>query len=127
MAFSNLACQSLQRIHVSVSLLHGFDDGDGRVRVSLFGLVPLSGDDTNPELNEGELLRYLAESIWYLTELLPGEGVRWDPIDSSTAEATVEFGGATATLKFYFTDEDEVSKVHAGQRPWSGNMSLMSC
>jgi len=92
-------------------------DGKGRANVSLFGLIPLGGDDANPELNEGELLRYLAEAVWYPTALLPSEGVRWEPIDSSTATATVEFGGATATLTFHFTDEDEVSKVHAEQRP----------
>lgn len=94
-----------------------YRDGRGRARVSLFGLIPLGGDDTNPELDEGELLRYLAEAVWYPTALLPSEGVEWEAVDERTAAATLEYGGASATLTFHFTEDDEVSKVHAEQRP----------
>lgn len=92
-------------------------DGRGNASVSLFGVVPLGGDDASSELNEGELLRYLAEAVWYPTALLPSEGVQWEAIDDSTAAATLEYGGATATLTFHFTENNEVSKVHAEHRP----------
>jgi hypothetical protein len=92
-------------------------DGKGRASVSLFGLIPLGGDEANPELNEGELLRYLAESVWYPTALLPSEGVRWKEIDDSTAEATLEYGGVSASLTFHFDENDIVTKVHAEERP----------
>lgn len=94
-----------------------YRDGKGSARVSLFGLIPLGGDDTNPELDEGELLRYLAEAVWYPTALLPSKGVEWEAVDERTATATLEYGGATATLTFHFSEDDEVSKVHAEQRP----------
>jgi len=91
--------------------------GDGSARVSALGLIPLGGADANPELNRGELLRYLAEAVWYPTALLPSEGVEWSPVDESTAKATLEYGDTSATLTFHFTEDDEVSKVHAEQRP----------
>jgi hypothetical protein len=91
--------------------------GSGRARVSLLGVLPLGGDEANPALDEGELLRYLAEAVWYPTALLPSEGVEWDAIDDDTAAATLEYGDVTATLTFHFTEDDEVSKVHAERRP----------
>ena len=94
-----------------------YSSGEGSARISLLGLIPIGGDDSNPELNEGELLRYLAEAVWYPTALLPSEGVQWNGIDETTAEATLEYGGATATLTFHFSEDNVVSKVHAEQRP----------
>lgn len=93
-----------------------YRDGAGSASISLWGFIPIAGDDANPELNEGELLRYLAEAVWYPTALLPSEGVRWDAIDDSTATATLEYGETTATLTFHFTEDNEVAKVHA-ERP----------
>ena len=94
-----------------------YRDGKGSARVSLFGLIPVDGDETNPELDEGELLRYLAEAVWYPTALLPSEGVEWEAVDKRSATATLEYGGASATLMFHFSEDDEVSKVYAEQRP----------
>ena len=102
---------------IKVQVRDRYCDGDGNARVSAFGLLPLGSDDANPDLNRGELLRYLAEAVWYPTTLLPSEGVEWEAIDERTAMATLEYGGVTATLTFHFTEDDEVSKVHAEQRP----------
>jgi hypothetical protein len=107
-----------------------YRDGSGSARVSLFGLVPLGRADPAPELNEAELMRYLAEAVWCPTALLPAEGVEWDAIDDRSARATLEHGGATASLVFHFA-HGEVTRVHAEGRyrrvdgdfvptPWTG-------
>jgi len=94
-------------------------------------VVPVNGADPSPELNEAELLRYLAKAVWYPTALLPGEGVTWEPIDDSTARATIEHGDVSASLEFSFDEDDEVTRVYAEERhrrvddgfeptPWSG-------
>ncbi|MBV0902852.1 DUF6544 family protein [Haloarcula salina] len=101
---------------VSLRVRDSYREGDGSASVSLGGVVPIDGADPSPELNEGELLRYLAEAVWYPTALLPSEGVEWDAVDGSTANATVEYGGASATLTFAF-DDGEVTEVHATDRP----------
>jgi hypothetical protein len=116
---------------VSVGVRDLYRNGEGAGRVSLFGVVPVDGADPSPELNEAELLRYLAEAVWYPTVLLPSEGVTWEPIDDSTARATIEHGDVSASLEFSFDEDDEVTRVYAEERhrrvddsfeptPWSG-------
>lgn len=115
---------------VTVSVRDSFCAGEGSAAVSLWGVVPLDGTGTSPELVEAEIQRYLAEAVWYPTALLPREGVRWEPVDDRTAEATVECGGVSASLSFAF-DGDEVTRVE-GERyqrvengfertPWTGH------
>ena len=94
-----------------------YHDGTGSASVTLFELFQFGSDESNPELNEGELLRYLAEAVCYPTALLPGEGVTWEAVDDNAATATLEYGGVEATLTFHFSEDDEVKKVHADQRP----------
>jgi hypothetical protein len=116
---------------VSVDIRDLYQNGNGSASVSLFGVVPVDGVDPSPELNEAELLRYLAEAVWYPTALLPSEGITWEPIDDSTAKATIEHGDVSASLEFSFNEEDEVTRVYAEERhrrvddgfeptPWSG-------
>ena len=116
---------------VSVGVRDLYRDGNGSASVSLFGVVPVDGADPSPELNEAELLRYLAEAVWYPTALLPSEGVTWEPIDDSTARATIEHGDVSASLEFSFDEDDQVTRVYAEERhrrvddgfeptPWSG-------
>lgn len=102
---------------IPVRVADFYRDGDGHAAVSLLGLLPLARDAATPELNHGELLRYLAEAVWYPTALLPSGGVEWAPIDERTATATLTHGETTATLTVHFTADNEVSKVHAEARP----------
>jgi len=115
---------------VSVRVRDQFHDWTGTASVSLFGVVPLETVDSSPELEEAELMRYLAEAVWYPTALLPTAGVEWEPIDDRTANATIENGDVEASLTFSFTEDNEVARVHADRyrrvdggyesTPWSG-------
>ena len=116
---------------VSVGVRDRFAGSESGASVSLFGVVPIDAAESSPELREAELMRYLAEAVWYPTALLPGAGVEWAAIDAETARATVEHGGTSASLTFTFED-DEVRRVHADQRyrsvdggfeptPWTGH------
>ena len=108
-----------------------FRDGNGSAEVSLFGIIPLDRSEPSQELNEAELVRYLAEATWYPTALLPSEGVQWEPIDDRTAKATIDHGDVSASLTFSFNEDDEVTRVYTAERyrrvadgfeptPWSG-------
>jgi hypothetical protein len=116
---------------VSLRIRDLFRDGTGSAEVSLFGIVPVDRGEASLELNEGELVRYLAEAVWYPTALLPSEGVQWKPIDDRTAKATIDHGDVSASLAFRFNEEDEVTRVYTEERyrrveggfeptPWSG-------
>ena len=116
---------------VSLRIRDLFRDGNGSAEVSLSGIIPLDRGEPSRELNEAELVRYLAETVWYPTALLPSEGVQWEPIDDRTAKATTDHGDVSASLTFSFNEDDEVTRVYTEERyrrvedgfeptPWSG-------
>jgi hypothetical protein len=113
---------------VPVTVLDAYDHGSGVLRARLLSTVTVVDVGPDPEMNEGELLRYLAEAVWFPTALLPTEGVEWGAVDDRSARATLEHGGNTASLTFHFGDDDRVSEVR-GERyrqeaedyaPWTG-------
>jgi hypothetical protein len=108
--------------------------GEGILRAALWGLVPVADLAGTPDLAQGELMRYLAETAWYPTALLPGQGVRWEAVDDGSARATLTDGGTTVTLLFRFGEDGLVRSVHADARgrsvgtasvptPWEGRWS----
>lgn len=116
---------------VSIHIRDLFRDGDGSAGVSLHGVVPLDRAGPSQELNEAELVRYLAEAVWYPTALLPSEGVQWEPVDDQTAKATIDHGDVSASLTFSFNENHEVTRIYTENRyrrvdgeyeptPWSG-------
>lgn len=89
--------------------------GEGILRPSLLGLVNLTYLRDGGAIAEGELLRYLAEAAWYPTALLPSAGVRWTPVDDSSADATLTDGVVRVSLRFHFGSDHLIKRV-SGQR-----------
>lgn len=100
---------------VPVRVVDAYHDGRGMLRATLGGVLPVLDAAPGAALDEGELLRYLAEAPLYPTALLPAAGVEWAPIDDTSARATLAHGGTTAALTFHFNDRNEVERVE-GQR-----------
>jgi hypothetical protein len=47
--------------------------GEGSLHASLLGLFTVAKTHGTPENNQGELLRFFAEALWYPTALLPSQ------------------------------------------------------
>jgi hypothetical protein len=102
--------------------------GSGNLHASLLGLFTLAKMHDTPELNQGELLRFLAEAVWYPTALLPSQGVCWEPINDISARGTLTDGATTVSLVFQFNPEGAIASIRAEARyrdklttmPWSG-------
>jgi hypothetical protein len=101
---------------VSVRVLDAYTGGSGTLRAAALGAFPVAASEPSPELDEGELTRYLAEAVWFPTALLPTEGVSWEAVDDRSARATLEHEGTTASLVFHFDEDDEVERVTAENR-----------
>lgn len=101
---------------VSARVVDSFVEGEGSLTATVFSVLTVADAESGPELNEGELLRYLGETPWYPTALRPGGGVSWEPVDDRSARATLTAGDTTASLVFHFGEDDLVKRV-TGDRP----------
>jgi hypothetical protein len=93
---------------VSVRVRDGYVGGHASMRGAVAGLVPVVNAADDAELRAGALQRYLAESVWLPTALLPGGGVTWTPVDGGVARATLADGETTVSLEFEFGPEGQI-------------------
>ena len=111
--------------------------GEGNLQASLLGLFTVAKMHGTPESNQGELLRFFAETAWYPTALLPSQGVRWEAIDDTSARGILTDGTTTVSLVFQFNDEGAISTIRAEGRyrmdgdkwtamPWVGRFGEYS-
>lgn len=89
--------------------------GEGILHPSFLGLINLADLRGGGAIAEGELLRYLAETPWYPTALLPSAGVQWTRVDDGSADATLRDGVVRVTLRFHFGADHLIQRV-SGQR-----------
>ncbi len=82
----------------------------GRLIASLFSLYNVV-DAKGEQYNQGELLRWLGESILYPTNLLPGERLEWFAIDSQTAKLTFSYNGLSLFFIIIFNEASEITQM----------------
>jgi len=99
-------------VHVRDRYLHG----QGSMLGAVLGLVNVVDEHDKPELDAGALHRYLAETVWFPTALLPGQGVTWTPVDDSHAVATLSNGGRMVSLEFSFASTGEITGAFTPNR-----------
>ncbi|SNZ03203.1 hypothetical protein SAMN06269185_0216 [Natronoarchaeum philippinense] len=102
---------------VPVRVVDAYVDGRGSLRARIGSLLTVAEPEPSPELDAGELQRYLAEAVWYPTALLPADGVSWEALDDRSARATLTHRETTVSLTFHFGDDDLVERVVAEDRP----------
>jgi hypothetical protein len=116
---------------VIVNVCDMYREGGGQMRAELFNLIPLVDAADDARLSSAALQRYLAESVWFPTALLPSQGVSWEGLDDNRARATLCEAGITVSLEFNFNVRGEVESVYTPGRyrevkgryeltPWQG-------
>jgi hypothetical protein len=83
---------------------------EGKLIVSLFSLVNVV-NAKGEQYNQGELLRWLGESILYPTNFLPSTKLYWLPIDDKTAKLTFNYNGLSLFFKMSFNDNGEITEM----------------
>ena len=101
----------------------------GRLVVSLFSLYNIV-DGKGEKFNQGELLRWLGESVWFPTNLLPSERLKWFPIDSQTSKLTFNYNGLSLFYIVTINNIGEITQVETKRdmgednlETWVGKMS----
>ncbi len=75
--------------------------------LSLFNVVNAKG----AQYDQGELLRWLGESVLYPTNLLPAERLVWSSIDSNSAKLTYNYNEPSLFFKVTFSDRGEITEL----------------
>jgi hypothetical protein len=84
-----------------------FIDGHGHMFGKMLGMITLF-DSRGEELDQGSMLRYLGEMIWFPTAFL-GENITWQAIDDHSAQVTFTDHGRSVSGTMYFDDEGKLT------------------
>ena len=116
---------------VPVRVHDAYVDGHGMLKAAVLGLFPVVDMGGTLEMARGELMRFFAEAPWYPTALLPSQGVSWEALDDSSAQATLTDAGNALEMTFVFGEDGLIASVRAEARgrtlgdeiiqtPWEG-------
>ncbi len=119
---------------LQVFVRDGIVEGRASMVAAVAGVLRLVDVQDTPELMAAALQRYLAETVWFPTALLPSQGVTWTAIDDSSARASITAAGTTVSLDFHFGADGLVKSVYTPARvrseggkvvprPWTGTFS----
>lgn len=88
-----------------------FCEGKGNMLIKLLPFIKIA-DASGYEIDQGTLVRYLNEIMWFPTAYL-NDYIEWEPIDSSSAKATISVEGLTASAILYFNEKGEMTNFVA--------------
>lgn len=88
-----------------------YAQGRGSMHVLLASLIPVVHAE-GPEIDQGSLLRYLAEIIWFPSAALQPY-LRWEDEGPDTARVTMTYGGVAADGVFSFNARGDVVRFEA--------------
>lgn len=94
-----------------IRVMDSYVGGEGRLSVAVMGLLTVASAGGRADMDRAEFIRWLAEAAWYPTALLPSQGVRWQAVDDSSANATVKDGPLTVTLRCHFDAAGLISVI----------------
>jgi hypothetical protein len=87
-----------------------FVNDKGQLKVKLFGLIPIV-NAKGSEVDQAELLRWLGESTWFPTNLLPSDHLHWSAIDSLTAKLSFSYKDTDIYYIIRFDEEGLITEL----------------
>jgi hypothetical protein len=79
-----------------------YADGRGHLLIKV-GSVFTVADGVGPEVDQGTMLRYLGEIVWFPSAAL-SDYISWEAVDERSARATMRYAGVTAAAVFAFDE-----------------------
>ena len=84
-----------------------YAEGEGRMLVKVASLWPVV-NASGAQMNQGEMMRYLNEMIWFPAAFLAGN-ISFQAVDDSTAQVTLTDHGRTATATMFFDTQGRLT------------------
>lgn len=88
-----------------------YHNGRGSMLIKPMSLFTLA-DSKGEEIDQGTLLRYLAETMWFPSALL-NPYIEWEAIDDTNARASMTYKGVSASGDFTINEKGEVTLFEA--------------
>ncbi len=88
-----------------------YKDGKGSMLIKLLGLFKVA-DSGGKEIDQGAMIRYLAEIIWTPTAAA-NDYIKWEQLDNSSVKATMTYGGISASGIFKFDENGDIASFEA--------------
>jgi len=95
-----------------------YHDGKGSMKMKLLSFIRVV-DALGPKLDQGAMLRYLSEVIWFPTAYL-SDYITWEAVDANSAKATMSYGGVTASALISYDEEGRFVKFAADRYMGAG-------
>ena len=95
-----------------VAAKDSYRNGQGSLIVTVLNLVKVV-NGKGKSFDQGELLRWLGESIWFPTNLLPSDKLKWFPINDNSSKLTFDHKGISLFYIVHFNDKNEISKIES--------------
>lgn len=81
-----------------------FTNAEGEMLIKLAGLIPVVDERKNEKINQGTMLRFLAEICWFPSAAL-NKYIKWEEIDSTSAKATFSLNKKSVSGVFKFSEK----------------------
>ena len=95
---------------LSIQARDRFDAGTGHM---LIKLAPLTlGDARGPEMDQGALVRYFNEMMWFPTVFL-SESIQWEELNAHSVKGTIHIGEVSASAVLSFTETGQFANFVA--------------
>lgn len=95
----------------SISATDRFSDGHGTMRIQLWSAITM-GNARGPEMDQGELQRYLLEMAWFPTAWL-SPAIEWQAIDANSVKATLHQQGVSASGVLHVNEQGQLIRLTA--------------
>ncbi|MFP4448695.1 MAG: DUF6544 family protein [Bacteroidales bacterium] len=109
--------------------IDSYIENTGNLSVYLFGLMRIV-NSKGSSVDQAELLRWLGESVWMPTNLLPDKQKEWTAIDENSAKLTFTHNGQSVYYIVHFNKTGQITKMETKRymeegrlEKWEGRLS----
>ncbi|MBR9846077.1 MAG: hypothetical protein GYB35_08215 [Algicola sp.] len=88
--------------------------GEGAMLIKLAGFVPIVNASKNDKINQGAMIRYLAELCWFPSGAI-NDSIIWESIDKHSVKATLIINGKSVSGVFKFTNDGKIESFEANR------------
>ena len=103
---------------LSIQARDRFDAGTGQMLIKLLAFT--LGDARGPELDQGALVRYFNEMMWFPTAFL-SESIEWEGLDANSVKGTINIGGTSASAVLHIAESGQLANFIADRYMATGD------